>query len=249
MEAKNKKKKIDSKKAFGTAAAVLAVIALGFAFFRFFSVPSAPDPKELLLTACDGLSCVYHGEGYAFVVLAPSGGDAVSEVSAITRNVRRADVCVLTSCDEAGLNLLSVYLGNSEAKTVLVPRGTPNDFMRSLSEKHPATSVQKMPYRKAVIFGDLLLYDTGKKDAMSLSVTHGRDKILHAASPSSGRYAAAFVKGTAIPESRFFAESCFTDDASLDYSASKVETVAILTVSGNEEFYLTGEGSAARLDR
>ncbi len=239
--------KSSRNRVLAVASVVTALFALALIFFRFFHVPDAPAPKESVLMACSDLSCAYVGENYALAVLSPSAADAKDSVAAVARHTTRYDAAILLSSDEAGRTMASVFLGNCTVKTLLVPRQTPKSFIQELSEKYPLVTIQKMPWRKAVIFGDLLLYDTGKSGAMALSVTHGEDKILHAATATGGRHSLAFVKGAAVLSSNFFANDCFVEDENFDYSNSKVQTVSISAVHGNGVFVLRGDGSPLRL--
>lgn len=240
---------LNVKKILWPAAFVLACVAGVLVYFRFFSITDAPDAKELTIIAYEDLSCVYLGDGYSFCVLSPSQMDPKAAVSSIMHHARRFDVAVLLDCSEEGLALARVFIGNCSCKTLLVPRATPKSMIEELSGTKEGLTIRKIPYRKGVICGDLLLYDSGRSGALALSVTHGQEKLLHAAAPSGGRFSLAFSKGEAVLASSFVTESCFIEDSTLDYSKSKVQTMAITPIPGEDVFYLDGGGEPKRFSQ
>lgn len=230
----------------GTLAAVLCVVILAiWAKVRFFTVPETPVPGDLLCTISPDSTSFLRGDGYCLAILPVSSFDGKESSNFLIMNgSRRVDVLVMPSYSEELAESAMVVLSNLTVKSFCVPSGTPGSFMKALQEKYPELNVVKMALRRYMQVGDLLLcnYATGK--LMQLEITHGSSTYLYNAKAmkSSKFYQVAFLSPEAAAGSGFTCENVYVPsiDTTIDYSISKISTVAIQKMA--EKFMILDRG-------
>ena len=226
------------------AAALLFILAA--AGVRFLYVPAAPQAGDGDFFIGRGASMCFLGDSCTFAVLPlEAAADDQTMISDILLHARRFDVAVLPSCADGSVQMAYRFLGNCTVKTLLVPRGISSSDLSMLESAYPRTKILKMPFRKAVNFGQFQLYDMGTKKAMALSVTHGKEKLLFAVSPIGGTYDAAFISSGAYASS-FTAPEVFTALEG-DFTSPKIKSVGISPIKEVLSYVCDGQGNVARL--